>query len=225
VSELQRWLATLDPAAIAETVRHGSLRAAPSRDIVADDWVLRFTPIPVDSDKRGNLTGPMIGIGHVETSRSDPTAAVRKALREKGRRYGSLHPLVVALDLEEFGIETGDIAAALFGRVVNQLSGGTEPRIIGERRDDDGYWSARRNAGARVAAVLTVATPRPWNVADLIPRLWINPWAPHPYAGPRLWDWVTVDPHTGQFVEGPSEATTAHLLGLAPGWPPGQPFE
>jgi hypothetical protein len=89
---------------------------------------------------------------------------------------------------------------------------------------DDGYWSARRGAGARVAAVLTVATPRPWNVPRLEPHLWLNPWAPTPYSGRRLWRWTTVDPDTGEFQEGAAETTTADLLHLSPDWPPGARF-
>jgi hypothetical protein len=73
--------------------------------------VLRFRPVAVDPAKRGKLAGPLIGVGPVETSISDPTARIRKALGKKGRHYGATRlPLVVALDLEELGVETGDIA-------------------------------------------------------------------------------------------------------------------
>ena len=177
LAELEPWLARLDPVELADMHRtHGSLRALPSRDFPTGDWVLRFTPVPVDPDKRGKLTGPLVGIEPIETSYSDPTAATRNALRKKGRKYGTTRlPLVIALDLEEPGIETGDIAAALFGKVSTIVSFDGEPVVVGERRVDDGYWSARRNAGKRVAAVLTIPTPRPWNVTTVEPHLWLNP--------------------------------------------------
>jgi len=220
------WLAQLDPEEVAEKQRTQGLRALPSCEIPTGDWVLRFRPIAVDPCKRGKLTGPLIGIGPVETSTSDPTAAIRKALAKKGRYYGATRlPLVVALDLEEMGPETGDVAAALFGKVTLLLSSGEEPIIVGQRRVDDGYWSARRNAGQRVAAVLTVARPRPWNVTTLEPHLWLNPWAPTPYTARRLWQWTTVDAHTGEFQQGPAETPVADLLGLPAKWPPGTPVE
>lgn len=168
------------------------------------------------------LAGPLIGVGPVETSISDPTARIRKALGKKGRHYGATHlPLVVALDLEELGVETGDIAAALFGKVATVLSGIEDPVVVGHRRVDDGYWSARRNAGQRVAAALTIATPRPWNVTALEPHLWLNPWAPNPYPAQRLWPWTTVDWKTGKFQQGPAATSVLDLLGLPAEWPPG----
>jgi hypothetical protein len=227
VTELEQWLAQLDPVAIDDSLdAQSSLRGLPSREIATGEWLLRFTPVPVDPGKRGQLTGPLIGIGPVQTSYSDPTAAIRKALGKKGRRYGTPRlPLVVALALEELGIETGDVAAALFGKVALILSGGGEPVVVGQRRLDDGYWSARRGAGERVAAVLTLATPRPWNVGTVQPHLWLNPWARMPYAVRRIWQWTTVDAQTGEFREGPAEATTAGLLRLPSDWPPGEAFD
>jgi hypothetical protein len=227
VAELEPWLAQLDPVAVTEALRtQGSFRALPYREIATGDWVLRFTPVPVDPAKRGKLTGPLIGIGPVQTSVSDPTAAIRKALGKKGRRYGTTPlPLVVALAMEELGIETGDVAAALFGKVTTLVSSQGEPVVLGQRRLDDGYWNPRRNAGQRVAAVLTVATPRPWNITTLEPHLWLNPWAPRPYTGPRLWQWTTVDPRVGDFQLGPAETTAACLLDLPSEWPPGAPFD
>jgi hypothetical protein len=225
VAELDPWLARLDPGDVANTLRStGSFEALPSREIGSGGWLLRFTPIPVDPGI-STLTGPLIGIGPIETSRSDPTAAVRKALGKKGRRYGTTQlPLVVALAVEELGVETGDVAAALFGKVATLMSGNGEPVVVGHRRLDDGYWSGWRNAGQRVAGVLTVATPRPWNVATLEPRLWLNPWSPVQYGGRRIWQWTTVDAETGEFREGPAETAVANLLSLPPDWPPGLPF-
>jgi hypothetical protein len=218
VRELQRWLAVLDPDELADLFRrHRSLRRMPSHEIATGDWVLRFTPIPVDERRRGKLTGPLIGIGPVETRISDPTAGVRKALERKGARYGSAppHPLVIALAIEEPGVEDGDIAAALFGRVVTQiLDLEQEPTPVRHYRKDDGYWSGRRNAGSRVSAVLTTRHPRPWSAGTLMPQLWLNPWADRPYDAPRLWAATTVDATTGEFVSSEATVTVAELLNL-----------
>lgn len=224
VADLEPWLAQLDPVAMDQAMRTQGLRGLPSREIVSGGWRLRFTPVPVDPGRRGKLTGPLIGLGPVQTSRSDQTAAMRKALGKKGRHYGTTElPLVVALALEEMGVETGDVAAALFGNMATVLS--HQGNVVGQRRLDDGYWSARRNAGARVAAVLSVRTPRPWNVTALEPHVWLNPWASKRYVGHRLWKWTSVDPHTGTFQEGPAKTTTAGLLGLPQDWPPEGPFD
>jgi hypothetical protein len=111
VTDPEPWLAELDPDAVAEALQTGgSLRTRPAREIRSGDWVLRFTPVPVDPDKRGKLTGPLVGIGPVETSVSDPTAAIRRALGKKGRRYGAPSlPLVIASAVEELGVETGTL--------------------------------------------------------------------------------------------------------------------
>jgi hypothetical protein len=223
VRELQRWLATLDPDEMADLLRaQGSLRGMPSHDIATGNWVLRFTPIPVDEHRRGKLTGPMIGLGHIETSISDPTAGVRRALGRKGARYGSAppYPLVIALAIEEPGVEDGDIEAALFGRMVMQiLDVDTDPMPVRHYREDDGYWSGRRNAGSRVSAVVTTRYPRPWSAAAMVPHLWLNPWAQRPYDGPRLWSSTTVDAKTGEFVCRDAAVTTAGLLELPGDWP------
>jgi hypothetical protein len=223
VRELQRWLAGLDPDQMADLFRrHQSLRGMPSHDITTGGWVLRFTPIPVDEHRRGKLTGPMIGLGPAETSISDPTAGVRKALDRKGARYGSAapYPLVIALAIEEPGVEDGDIAAALFGRTVMQvLDPYKDPMPVRHYRKDDGYWSGQRNAGSRVSAVLTTRQPRPWSVAALTLHLWLNPWANRPYDEPRLWAATTVDPTTGEFIASDATVTTAELLDLPSDWP------
>ena len=219
VAELDVWLAQLDPGSVDRAVSRHGFDALPSRDVVTGGWTLRFTALPVDPEKRGKLSGPRIGLGPMEMLRSDPTAAMRKALSKKGRRYGATQlPLVVALALEEFGVETGDIAAALFGTVTIALS--EEGELVGQRRLDDGYWSGRRSAGTRVGAVLTLRMPRPWNVTEVQPHLWLNPWAAMPFSGTRLWEWTTVDALDGRFSEGPSNMTTAELLRLPDGWPP-----
>lgn len=216
------WLREQDADDVAETQRKHGFRGLPSLEIPTGDWMLRFRPISVDPAKRGKLTGPLIGVGPVETSISDPTARIRKALGKKGRHYGATRlPLVVALDLEELGVETGDIAAALFGKVETVLSGIEDPVVVGHRRVDDGYWSGGRNAGQRVAAVLTMRTPRPWNVTALEPHLWLNPWAPNPYTARRIWAWTTVDSKTGEFQQRQAGTSVPDLLGLPAEWPPG----
>jgi hypothetical protein len=222
VRELERWLATLDADEMADLSRRHGLRGLPSHDIAAGNWVLRFTPIPVDKHRRGKLTGPMIGIGPMEFSYSDPTAGVHRALDRKGARYGSAppYPLVLALAIEELGVEDGDIKAALFGRAVTQiLDTEADPMPTRHYREDDGYWSGRRNAGARVSAVLTTRHPRPWTAPSLLPHLWLNPWARRPYDGPRLWATTTVDVKTGEFASSDAAVTTAALLDLPSGWP------
>jgi hypothetical protein len=223
VRELKRWLATLDPDEITNLMqRHSSSHAMPSCDIATGDWLLRFTPIPVDEHRRGKLTGPMIGIGHIETSISDPTAGVRTALEKKGARYGTAppYPLVIALAIEEPGVEDGDIQAALFGRMVMQvLDVEADPMPVRHYREDDGYWSGRRNAGSRVSAVITARYPRPWSAATMEPHLWLNPWARRAYDGPRLWASTTVDTNTGEFVSNLATLTAAGLLGLSNDWP------
>ena len=169
----------------------------------------------------------MIGAGPIETKSSDPTAEVRKALDRKGGRYGAEvpHPLVLALAIEEMGVEDGDIAAALFGRVVMQiLSVDANPMRYVNRRQDDGYWSGRRGAGARVSGVLTIAHPRPWMVPRLTPRVWLNPWASRPLRGSPLWASTTVDRETGAFLHAEASTTMSGLFGLPEDWPPGKPF-
>lgn len=161
----------------------------------------------------------MIGLGPVESSISDPTVGVRRALERKGARYGSAppYPLVIALAIEEPGVEAGDVAAALFGRTVMQIFDvEAKPMPVRHYRNDDGYWSGRRNAGSRVSAVLTAWYPRPWSASALVPHLWLNPWASRPFDDPPLWASTTVDPETGEFTSNDAATTAAELLNLPP---------
>jgi hypothetical protein len=139
-----------------------------------------------DSGRRGparqaDRTDDRLGPYRNKHQRSDGRST--RALDRKGARYGSPppYPLVIALAIEEPGVEDGDIAAALFGRVVMQiLDTDSDPMPVRHYREDDGYWSGRRNAGSRVSAVVTTRYPRLWSAAALEPHLWLNPWAQRP---------------------------------------------
>lgn len=224
-SKLRAWLDKLDPDAVEQAVLESNdLRKAPSTKFESHGWHLRFSAVPVRAERRGKLSGPMLGIFPVETFIGDPSLAVRAALRRKGARYGDTElPLVIALAIEGTFVHDDDIASALFGTTVAQLDARDPALVIDEYRKQDGYF--RPNRGQRVAGVLTVATPRPMFAPRLVPRLWLNPWATRPYSAKPLWEWTTLDPDTGALQNGPATVTTAELLGLPEDWPPGRPFD
>jgi hypothetical protein len=120
VRELEAWLDEVDRTFSPERLQAAAAcHALPSREFDAADWKLRFVALPVAAEKRGRLTGPIIGVGPIETRSSNPGARVRNAVSQKGSRYGSdvPYPLVVALAIEELGAHVEeDIAVALSGQ-------------------------------------------------------------------------------------------------------------
>lgn len=227
IAELERWLATLDAdAATAALQARPRFDSAPSRRLEVSGWTLRFAALPVKPELRGRITGRALGALPAETKVFDPRIAIRRAMRDKGGRFGDLeHPYVVALALQEIVVDHDDVRAALLGDAVATIHGfdATQRPAMTRERNDNGYWSARRASGRRVSAVLTIEHPRPWTAPRLEPQLWVNPWASRPYRAHRLWPWTSLDPTGTQLTFGAAETTAAELLRLPRDWPPGSP--
>jgi hypothetical protein len=100
-----------------------------------------------------------------------------------------------------------------------------EPVIVGDRRLlDDGYWSARRDVGKRVAAVLTAGDSRSLECPPKWSRISGSPLGPNAL---RCTSPLAMDRGGPTFRRVPgasAEVTMAGLLGLPPDWPPGAPF-
>jgi hypothetical protein len=224
-SFLEDWLRTLDPDAAERSLSTSNdLRSTPTADFRSRNWHLRFFAIPVRAERRGGFRGPMLGIFPADTFIGDPSRGIRQALRDKGGRYDDVElPLVVALAIEGLLVNDEDIASALFGTTVWRLDARDPSVVIDRYRRKDGYF--RPNRGRRVAAVLTVPSPRPMFAPRVIPRLWLNPWAAHPYVARRLWASRSLDTTTGEIREEPTDVTPSELLELTANWPPGEPFE
>jgi hypothetical protein len=223
-ARLQGWLESLDPDVVeADLVGAQDFRAAPTFEFESRGWHLRFYAIAARAERRGRLSGGVLGILPGGTFVGDPARAVRSALREKGSRYGDTPlPLVLAFAIEGLLIKQDHVESALFGTTVAELDSRDPTVVISEYRKDDGYFAPQR--GRRVAGVVTVPTPRPMFAPQLTPHLWLNPWAERPFAAERLWAWTTVSPNDRTLEHGAATVTPAQLLGLAEPWPPGEPF-
>jgi hypothetical protein len=92
VRELERWLGTSTPtrwpSCYAATSPWRRCRRTTSARATGCSASRRFPSMTTGAAK---LTGPMIVLIHIETSHSDPTAGVRRALERKGARYIARH--------------------------------------------------------------------------------------------------------------------------------------
>lgn len=212
---LENWLENLDADAIRADIEAG--RQPPRFELTVRDWKLIFEPWPVLPEKRGNHrrmiavypTPGAVWIKDVEE--------IRKRLDKKGAKYGSGKldkPLIVALLCWD-AVDEPDLTKALFGSTaVTWLT--NDPTSVRSIRVPDGYWRPGTDArGSRVSAVLFGNYLRPWRVADMLPELWINPWASMPVPDVPPFATLAVDAD-GNFVTGAATRTAEEVFGLPP---------
>ena len=214
------WLDTLDPDALAEQPLadlerfHGS----------AGDWRFELRPIPVKPEACGRHRR-LVGMGPVIAGYDNTVSALRRALKEKARKYGRpAEPLVLAVLTTSGFTETEDIVDALFGSQAVRI----DPRQPGEAtmiRRRDGFWVAGDGfRGTRVSAVLIGDAILPWVVARRLPRLWIHPGAAKPIGRGLDLPTARLD-NRSELVPSEAEVDAASRFDLDQEWPgPDPPF-
>lgn len=221
---LERWLETLDPD---EGPPRGDLDAPPEFHWAGHGWDVNLRAIPKSADLRGQPGVRPLGMfGGVEAEWVDDAGPVRAALRDKGRAYGRLdHGLVIALGTSFFSRDDFGVTNALFGTeqfVVDVAHDGTEH--FRPRRAPDGYFYTGGSQWARphVSGVLVVNNLHPARLSVQLDTYWEHPDPMWPVRGPACW--ARREVASGRLQQREPSVSTGELLGLAPTWPPGEPF-
>lgn len=182
-----------------------------------EGWKLSIRAWPVKSEARG-LKRRLIGSQLTGARVIDGWTPVRDALLKKSRRYGELSlPLVVAVNIDTYGLNDIDVNQALFGQEVFIFTPGwSEPRFA---REKNGAWGSpdaprgRRCSGAWLFSNLT-----PYRVAQHEQRLYLNPFATNPIP-PTL----SIAPlgvvEDGKMKKSPGGITLLEVFGLDESWP------
>ena len=189
------------------------------------DWELLYTAHPVPPDQRGTY-GRLLGLHSQRVVMYDNPGLIKRALKGKGKKYNGVdtpldHPLIVALNTTTVFIDDDEVDRALFGAASVLFHPGDEPRFTRLPRARNGYWRADPPAGTRVSAVMLGSNIQPYAVAQDMPRMWINPWAPVPVTETYgLATNVLLDSDEVRRTQG--TAVASDVFGLPPNWPRGQ---
>ncbi|MGC5225158.1 hypothetical protein ACPW96_21525 [Micromonospora sp. DT81.3] len=220
---LEKWLEGLDP----DAVDYGVDGEQPGHQFkwVEDGWHLVFHPMPRDVGVRGTRAKRALGVYQdAEASFIDDITPLRRALSEKGSKYGELtHPLVLAINAGSSFHDEYDTQQALFGTVgwrfdFRDRDAGATPVLT-----KPGYWGwPGQPAHTHVAGVLLAEGMHYARVAQYAPAFW-----PHPSAAQGvapLASWRVAHLVDGQTAYSEPSVSAPDLFGLPTGWPLGEPF-
>jgi hypothetical protein len=138
-----KWLAGLDAEAVRAAVAIGGLGAVEKfvwRD-TGSGWAVSLAPIPKTRHLHSHR---LVGMGEAEAWFSDDRVAIRRALADKGHRYGRDldAPFVVALSMGRSFVDDFDVVNALFGDEVVHVRHDTEETSLARARN--GVWVGPR---------------------------------------------------------------------------------
>ncbi len=217
VSEIDRWLAPLDPDIEMERQAGGGI---PRRlQLEHRGWVLDLEATPLQPHLRNSSDLRVIG-GRVE---GFEIASIGDRELDTLKQMDDIGPLLRGLsDKAGHGYELREepfvIAALCAGTFVEDME--IEMALMGQPGANDGLWfRAGEPRYTRVSAVLTVTDLKPGSCALVEPCLWLNPWAQRPLPVDGL-PWRRIEFRSdGRPVEIPASRTTAEILGVGPRWP------
>lgn len=214
---LARWLSSLDPDVTLKQMEAGVQR--PNLMITAAGWELSINALPLDPEHRTG-EGRLLGVYPVtELFIVKDIERIRNTLGKKGSHYRQPDkPLVVAVLNTSGFIDEVDITAAVFGDTAFNYF--ADPKSFKLIRQRNGYWRPPDSSrGKRVSAVLLGQYLHPWNVANTLPKVWVNPWAQHSYPeGEPPFALTTVN-DSGHVFEQDAGITPQDIFQLDPDWP------
>ena len=225
-AELSTFMKTLDHSQLRSRLLAGANYfddpTTPVLRWTRDDWIIEFTPIPIDP---GLHPGPTIGLHSPEAVWSDPTRA-RQRLREKAFAYGPMAlPFVTAILTPSLLSEDESIASVLYGDLAVQWNP-SKPDEVGEwiRRPTGAWYAGNRWRATNVSGVLTVPDLHPGFLLQVTPTLWHHPAAEHPIGplAPIFRQAVPVN-GTGGIEFRPPTQTASEFFGLPADWPGPEP--
>lgn len=221
---LERWLGSLDPELAEEALRDGD-EALPTISIEDEGWRVVVTAYPKAPEDRGSGEARPVGsVGPGQGIEFDDTAPVRKALRDKGSKYGDLGaPYLLALLVLRDFLEDYDIDCALYGTwgiAYTQRLRASDRSTTRRGRLSNGYFQTGhgyRHTG--VSGLLVAKRLRPWHVATVTPELWRHPAAARPLPDELPFVSVDIDVATGRIGKRRPTTPIHEILGLRRTWP------
>lgn len=210
---LQRWLDNLDPD---EILRRPDGEAEP-RVFDRGGWRIELVPYALEPEHRNYPHHRLIGsLG--DGGAINETAPIKKRLRKKAGHYGALEqPFVIAVLCAGSFVDDQDITDALLGPRGYWYD--HEAGTLRGVRQPDGLWLHETGpVNTRVSAVLSVPKLSPWNICEVEPTLWTNPWAAHPVPTQCLWRRMDLET-TGKVHERKAARCVADVLHLPRDWP------
>lgn len=207
---LEEWLAALDPDRVAAALQGYGTRE--KREWRYEGWHLVFEPLPLKPGARDRSGRGALGMFGSGGSFVDDVSPLRRALSDKGSKYGELdHPLVIAVNIISDFHDDDDTRQALFG------GGDWERDLNPQPSPDIGYWgSSYSPQHTHVAGVLVALSMHHARVANYAPTYW-----PHPGAEvnvDRLALWPVEDATGRQESTNAAIEANAHF-GLPADWP------
>jgi len=217
-SDLERWLASLDPDLVAREMSQGKPACQPKIEWENEGWHITFWAIPKNPENRGKrqrVIGALVG----RTRFVNAWEPIRDAVKNKGKRYGRLiSPFIVAVNVDALAVDALDEKRGLFGEgehVFRKRDACVPPHTL---RRPEGAWTGPNGPQyTRVSGAWLFRKLSPWNIASCVNTLYFNPWAMN--ALPSLFtvpNHAKADSDTLQWVSGRS---LVDILGLPPRWP------
>jgi len=168
--DIHGWLDTLDPDIDME--QQESIRT-----FKRPGCELQVTAYPLLLEQRGNARQLIVMHGTAAAVAIDLTTGIKKAVKVKASRYGTLNrPYIIAVGVEDSMLDHDSMMDALFGSVSYQVS-----RTTGETtsfREANGILvdpHQRRYRYSRVSGVWVFAGPRCDTIVGVTPVLFLHP--------------------------------------------------
>ncbi len=214
---VHEWLNSLNADALRAMLGRDGMDSMPTIDWSHEGWALTFRAIPADPARRGTLSQLVgaLGDGVHWTNAWEP---LKNAVTHKANWYGDLpRPLVVAINFDNFHLDSIDEEQALFGEEqwVEVIG---HPGLAGPRRVQNGAWRGPHGPqNRRSSAVWFFNDLTPYTVAVRRSTLYINPWATLP-APSSLRRFPTRSLADDELIQTPG-MSPREMLVLPPGWP------
>jgi hypothetical protein len=220
--QIVAWLTTLDRASLRAAVESGDQTLEEARFTVAD-WSFDVRAWPL---AEGVVPRSLIAIEPLRMGYGGSRETLAGALKKKSARYElGDRPFVIAVGNVHSLADDEDVANALYGdygeRVLGEDEHGqflTEPT-----RHHNGFFGQRNR---RVSGLLHALRIVPWSVGNVVPELWVNPFARAPLSMRFRWARTIEVADDGRFVVTEPTMSQRELFGLTADWPgPEEPFE
>jgi hypothetical protein len=213
---IQQWLDGLDPDAVI--AKYETTSDVPRKALSFDGWEVELKAFPVSPEHRDSPDHQVIGSYSAGFAALDDATPLRRKLKRKAGRYGSLElPYVVALLCAGDFADDKDIADALLGTTAIQYNPSTnETRTV---RQPDGFWHGPNGPqNTSVSAVVTVPQLSSWSITAVEPTVWLNPWAVRPLTVALPWRTHNIATD-GHIDTSEASRTPADLFELPQLWP------
>lgn len=212
-----RWLDGLDPDVVNSDIEERGIDARPSMTWTHETLDIQVDAIPIRPEQRGQ-SQRLLGIQSGGAGWVSPKTPVRDAIRFKGSKYGRLDlPLVIAVNLDGYGLRRTDEVQALFGDEVMVIAldaPNDEARL--DRKRNGAWVGSKGPEFTRVSAAWLFDRLSPYSLAERTGTLYFNPFSTHP-ASPTLREFAHAYGEDGQlfWVDGP---TIGSVLSLSKDW-------